>query len=207
MAVPTSEVDVCNLASSLLSNEAITDIKAPKSTLEKLCAKWYDQSINETLSLHPWNFAKARFLAPRETDPLFGYTHSFALPADYLRLIFIGESREDFVTFYQNFSVEGHSVLLNYDQEGALPMQYTKRETRVGTYSPWFIDVAKYKLALNMSPELNRTTSEIEILNNQFIQALSAAKQLEGQESLPITVTNSKYLTGQQSRIRFNTGA
>ena len=202
MTVPTSAVHICSLATSLLSNEAIADITSPSSDLEILNAKWYDQSLNECLTLHPWNFAKARFLAPLETAPLFGYSHSFALPQDYLRLIFIGESREDFVTFYQNFSVEGKSILLNYDQTGALPMQYTKRETRVGMFSPWFIDVLKYKHALNMSPELNRTTSEIEVLTNQFLQSLSVAKQLEGQESLPITVTNSRYLTGQQSHIR-----
>jgi len=204
MSTPTTEVDICNLALSLLSNETITDIKAPTSENEKRCAKWYSQSLQSALSLHPWNFAKGRFLCPQETAPLFGYSHSFTLPADYLRLIFIGKTRSDFVTFYSDFSVEGNSVLLDYDQTGSLPMQYTKNETRVGMFSPWFIDVLKYLLALNMSPEMNRTASEIEILNNQFIQSLSVAKQLEGQESLPITVTNSKYLTGQNSNIRIN---
>lgn len=200
----TSAVDICNLSLSLLSNGTITDIVNPSSENEKLCAKWYNVSLQQTLSLHPWNFAKAKFLAPRQVDPLFGFSHAFALPSDYLRLIFIGNTKQDFVSIYNDYEVVGNTIELNYDQDGSLPMQYTRNETRVGMFSPWFIDVLQYRLALNMSPELNRTSSEIEILNNQFLQSLSVAKQLEGQENLPITVTNSKYLTGQQSNIRIN---
>ena len=83
-------------------------------------------------------------------------------------------------------------------------MQYTRYEKRVGMFTPWFNDVLIHKLAMNMSPELNRTTTEIEILNGQFIQMLTAAKQLEGQESASITITNSKYRTGLQSNNRTN---
>lgn len=199
----TAEVDICNLSLSLLSNDSITDIVSPTSANEILCAKWYDTSLRQTLALHPWSFAKAKFLAPRNSEsPIFGYADSFKLPSDYLRLIYIGTKRQDFVTFYNDYEVIGSNIELDYDQDGSLPMQYTKYEKRVGMYPPWFIDVLVHKLAMNMSPELNRTSSEVEILNGQFIQTLSVGKQLEGQENIPLTVTNSKYRTGYYNNVR-----
>ena len=193
---PTQKVDLCNLSGSLISIEPIVSLDTQGSKEERVFNKWYDKTLMQCLSLHPWNFAKKRAILAEESAPAFGYTNQFKLPSDYIRLNFIGNNREDFKNLYSDYSVEGGSILLNYGSTGGLPMQYTSYEERVGLYSPWFIEVFMYKLAINVSPELNRSTTEIELLTQQFNDALSSAKQQEGQESPPLQVVTSTFKRG-----------
>lgn len=190
---PTQKVDLCNLALSLISNEQVVNLDAQGEKAERICVKWYDATLMYCLALHPWNFAKKRQLLAEEAAPAFGYTNQFKLPSDYMRLNFIGENRRDFKNLYSDYSVESGSILLNYGETGGLPMQYTSYEERVGLYSPWFVDVFIHQLALKISPELNRTTSEIEVLTQQFNSTLSVAKQLEGQETPPLQVVTTTF--------------
>lgn len=192
----TQPVDICNLALSLLSNSDIVDITDASDQLEKIMEKWYDRTLRETLAMLPWNFAKGRFLCPQDGTPAFGYSNQFLLPNDYIRLNFIGNTRKEFVENYQDYSVEGRHILLDANGAGSLPMQYTRFEERVGLFSPWFVTVLVYRLALNASPEVNRTSSEIQLLQAQFEQAFSKAAQYEGQENPVILVTQSKYKAG-----------
>lgn len=195
----SSKVEICNLALSLISQKAIVTIDAPTEQNEKICAKWYDQARRNAISLHPWNFAKTRALAPETTVPAFGYTRAFILPAEYIRIVQVGKTKQDFVSFYKDYSIEGGLLLINYDQDGSLPIVFTKDITSVVKYSPWFVDVQAHSLALLISPEVNRTQSEIDTLRVQANEALTNAKQLEGQESPVITIQNSKYRTGVQT--------
>lgn len=192
----TSKVDICNQALSLISQQAINSIDAPKDKLEIICAKWYEQVRRAVLAAQPWNFAKARALAPETTAPLFGYERAFQLPADYIRIIQIGNTRQDYVTYYKDFSVEDGLLLINYDQEGNLPIVYTKDEKTVVKFSSWFTDAFAIALAIKISPEVNRTQNEIQQLEVQYQQSLNSAKQLEGQESPVITVMNSRFKAG-----------
>ena len=195
----SSKVEICNQALSLISQEAIVNIDSPKDTLEVTCAKWYDQVRRDTLAAHSWNFAKVRTLAVEVAVPAFGYDHAYQLPADYIRIVQIGKTKRDFVTFWSDYSIEDSQILINYDQGGSLPIVYTLDEHRVGRFSAWFTDNMALSLALKISPEINRTQTEIQTLEAQFNESLKVAKQLEGQESPVLTVTNSRYRTGIQS--------
>lgn len=200
----SSKVEVCNLALSLISQEAVVDIDAPKSNNEVICAKWYEQSRRKALSSHPWNFAQRMALAPQTTVPAFGYEQAFQLPADYLRIVQIGNTRETFVTNFTNYKIiyenDVNTIQINFEGNGggtgSLPIIYMKNEIIVLRFSPWFVDYMAHELALMISPEINRTASEIQTLEGQTLKSLTLAKQLEGQESPIITVTNSKYRTG-----------
>ena len=193
-----SKVEICNFALSIISQEPIVSISSPTSDNERRCAKWYSQAIQFVLSKHPWNFAQKRAMLPQETAPAFGYSHSFALPSDYVRLVQRGLTKSDSVTIYNDYAIEGSSLLLNYSGTGSFPIIYTFNEERVGRYPPWFVNLVAHQLAIYLSPEVNRTQSEINALFQLFDMALQEAKQLDGQEVPAITVTNSRYLRGLQ---------
>ena len=192
----SSKVQICNQALSLISQEEINSIDAPKSTLEIICAKWYDQVRRDTLAQHSWNFAQKRSLAVEVSAPAFGYEHAYQLPSNYIRIVQIGKTKRDFVTYYSDYAIENSQILINYDQGGNLPIVYTSDEQIVVKQSPWFTDVQVLALALKISPEVNRTQTEVQSLELQLKEALTIAKQLEGQESPTITIMNSKYRTG-----------
>ena len=109
MAKVTSEVGVCILGLSRISQKAITSITAPKSNNEIVCAKWYDTSRRTALTLAEWNFAKGQSLLVENTlAPPFGYDKQYALPADYLKLNFIGTTRQSFVRLHSDYSIVGN---------------------------------------------------------------------------------------------------
>lgn len=199
----TSAVEICNFALSLISQEPIVSITSPTSANEKRCAKWYDQARQFVLSKHPWNFAQKRAMLPEETAPAFGYSHSFALPSDYVRLVQRGLTKADSVTVYNDYAIEGASLLLNYSGTGSFPIIYTFDESRVGRFPPWFVNLIAHQLAIYISNEINRTQTEINQLFQLFEMALEEAKQLDGQEVPTITVSNSRYLRGIQGSQQF----
>lgn len=203
MAKVTSDVGVCNLALSNISQEAIVSITSPKDTNEIICSKWYDTSRRKSLTLAEWNFAKGQSLLVQNTEaPPFGYDNQFALPSDYLKLNFIGETRQEFVRIYNDYSIVGNMLQINFDQDTGLPLTYTKDLKLVGLFPAWFLDVQALQLALDISPEINRTATEIQQLQQRLEAAIKTARELDGQESKVIITSSNNILTGRNQRIR-----
>lgn len=205
MAKVVSDVNICNLALSLISQDAIVSISSPKDVNEKICAKWYDTSRRQALTIAEWNFARGQLKLPENsTKPPFGYDKQFILPADYLKLVWIGETRQQFVRLYSDYGVVSNNIQVNFDETGGLPFAYTKDLKSVGLFNPWFLDVHVKQLALNISPEINRTASEIQLLEGQLSDAIKLARELDGQESKIIIVSDNNVLSGRNKRIRQN---
>lgn len=109
-----ADVDICNMALSLLKVPTITSIASPTTEVEELCALWYDPSRQELLRKHPWNFAKKRVtLYSIVTPPTFGYDYKYLLPSDFMRLRFIGTENEGLVG--KDYDLEQDQYLLTDD--------------------------------------------------------------------------------------------
>ena len=143
-----SPVAICILALDHLNQDQVTDIDTPISSREVVCARWYDNVRRALLRSHVWNFAKARDqLARNAIAPAFGYADAYDLPADFIRLLFIGD---DSINDYRGrFEIDGKQILINDDN--GLDIGYIKSVTDVTKFDALFVDLFALKLAIRMA--------------------------------------------------------
>src|SRR5690606_7797987 len=88
-------VSICNMALGELGINAITSLDQATADA-RLCNRFYEQTRDEVLRAHPWNFAIKRVnLSAISTAPVFGWLYQYQLPSDYLRLIQLNGWEED----------------------------------------------------------------------------------------------------------------
>jgi len=194
----SSPVDICNLALDHLNVKPIVSIETPSNSTEELCARWYDQSRREALRRYPWNFAAKRIiLAPDATDPVFGYSKQFTLPADFIRMKYINQSvlvRDNPIpassyTIEDNKILIGEGSVINTDQ---LRLIYISDFETVTRMEPAFISLLAITLAQNMSYKLSQSNGNVERLNALMEQAETKARAINGQDNPPRRVERSR---------------
>jgi len=125
MALTDAEV-IYNKALGLIGEYKITegDITSKQAVL---CIRYYTDARDETLSAHPWNFAKERVILYEYTDrPIFGYDRKYAKPSDCLRVLSVDDSLGSDVSRKQAgipaWEVEGDYIL---SDAGATPPSWS----------------------------------------------------------------------------------
>ncbi len=92
MTENAANIAVCNLALGLLGAKSIT--LSGSSQNHTYCTLYFDDSRDEILVQHLWNWARKRAYAVQTTDPLWGlhdtsYAYNYTVPSDCLRLLTI----------------------------------------------------------------------------------------------------------------------
>lgn len=113
MTETAANIALANQALGLLGAMAI--VLDASSTNHTYCTTFFDDSRDEILAGHPWNFARKRALAIQTTDPLFGYDNAFTVPSDCLRVLKIADDPA------AEFRREGGLILTD---EGETPPGY-----------------------------------------------------------------------------------
>lgn len=142
----TTEVNICNIALSWLGASLITALD-DETTEAELCNSNYAFSRDVALEDRDWTFATGRdTLTPSVTDPDFGFTYAFDLPAGCLRVI-KADSDPYFLT-NENWKREEDTIVSN-----ATPMyiKYIKQITDPTKFSPWFVHVCAARLAADIA--------------------------------------------------------
>lgn len=198
LAAPDSEVDICNLALAHLKQAVITTIDPPGTAAEELCNLWYHQIRQETLRIHPWNFALARVeLTPDATIPAFGYAYRYALPSDWLR--FIGRfDDDDHVLTDGEYEIEGRYYLFNWEDGAAINLRYIKDFTNVAQMDPLFRGLFIVNLAIVMAPKFSGTENRVATLLKLQREMEGRAMAIDGQERPPRRIQRSKFLDARR---------
>lgn len=199
MATATSSVDICNLALDDLKQAPIKSIATPVSNTEQVCARNYDVTRRECLFAHPWKFAIKRIqLTPNlSTTPLFGYAYAYDLPNDYIRMIsvgddYIGDLRgEREIENNQLLAVSGDVTFDGTTKD----VRYMYDVTDVTKFSPGFITYFRLKLAIRMSNKFSVSPQIKTELKNDFVDAETEARSVNGQENRIKRVQFSRTLT------------
>lgn len=180
-----SVVDVCNLALSKVGHGSITSID-DGTTSANLCNKLWPVVREIVLRDHPWNFAVRRdILAPSTTKPAWGFGNRFALPADCLRLLEVKHLSTN------DYQVEGRNILANAN---ALYIRYVARVTDPNEYDATFIDAVAAKLAIELCEPLTQSTQKKQMLWQEYEDALTRARRVDGQENPPSIFEESDWI-------------
>lgn len=185
-----STVQIWNQALTKLGAERITDLLDNTRNAQVMNAI-YEVKRDAELAAHPWTFAIKRASIPASsTAPAFGWLRSFPLPADFLRLVQVGE----YYTFYDSdggelFQVEtdpatgGLAVLT--DAASPLLIRYVYRVTNSGLYSALFVEAFACRLAAEGAEAITQNLSKREQAWKERGQAIATARRTNAIEQPP----------------------
>jgi hypothetical protein len=180
-----SVVDVCNKGLDKLGHGPITSL-ADGTKSANLCLRNWETIRDQVLRDHPWNFAvKRAILAPSTTAPLWGFSASFPLPADCLRVVEVRDLSTG------EYEVEGKAILAN---ETALYIRYIKQTTDPNEFDALFVDAAAVRLAFELCESITQSNTKKNALWEEYQDSLTRAMRVDGQENPPAPFEEDEWI-------------
>lgn len=175
-----SEPAICNRALEKLGAAKITALT--DNTREgRACNRVFGPLRDMLLASHPWNFAVKRVnLAAAATTPAWGFTYEFPLPADYLHLLEVDNTRD--------FRIESSDVgepVIRCDDAGPLFIRYIYKVDDSARFAALFDEALASVIAHELAEELTQSSTKKEALKDDARRALQLAKTRDAQENPP----------------------
>jgi hypothetical protein len=191
MALPASNVEICNIALDYLKEKVVTDIDAPTTVVESLLSRRYDLTRTSLLASRNWNFARAAkaFLLTTTPDVSI-YSDAYALPNDYIRLLALLDPRHPLSRY--DYEISQGLLLIDNDGAESIDAWYTKNITDISLMPAYFIDYLAAELAFKVSFKItakNAAIKEMKLIRDDTKMVALAAN---GQERPPIRYESSK---------------
>ena len=197
-----SAVGVCSLALAHLKLKPAVSLETPVSEGEKRCALVYHLLRRKTLRALPWNFAiKRAVLTETLPAPIFGFSHKFALPTDFVRYL----SRYDESGFRlrtvgteSDYELENGFLLLNGDTGETVNLRYIYDHEDVPAWDPMFIDLLAYEIAIRIGPNFSISGNELDRLSRERRELRAEAGAIDGQERPPKRIQRSRLIQARR---------
>ena len=182
----TTFVEIANRAITFLGGEPITaltdDTKEGRS-----CNRLYEQTRDQLLRDHHWNFAiKRASIAANTTAPLYEYTNAYDFPDGCLKIIDVEATEEWFV--------EGRQIVT--DQGAPLKIVYINRVTDPNLFDAKFIETYSMRLAADIAYDITASQTVAAQAEQKFAALMQAARLSDAQESM-----EAKSLSWLESRL------
>ena len=161
MATPT---DICNMAISRLGQPKINDI-SENSAAAIACRDHFEPVRDALLRGHPWNFATVRADLAEGATPEYGWSRSFTLPNDFLRLNTVNGVEAS--RCEADYSLTFRTIYSNAD---TLQVTYVKQIEDTTLFDPLFVEAFVLKLAAAIAPSIADPTEK------GAMEALSAGR-------------------------------
>lgn len=180
-----SVIDICNSALDKLGQTSIMSL-TDGNKAAKLCSRNWPLVRDKVLRDHPWNFAVKRVaLAPTTMAPAWGFSQSFPLPADLLRVMEVVDHSTD------EYQIENGTILAN---AMVLRIRYVSRVEDPNMYDALFRDSVALALAADMCEALTQSASKEQVLAEKYRDSIARAKNADGQENPPTTFEEDEWL-------------
>ena len=205
---PNSEIDICNLALDYLKQKAIVAIDPPETQVEQLCARWYQQKRRAVLRAHMWNFAMKRtqLLPDSGATPLFGYTHAYNLPSDFIRYAGRFDDVGDLSTGSPgDYDIENGQILFNGTDNAAINIRYVFDQGIVAKMDALFIEAFALELAIVMAPKFSGTEARVTTLAKFRAEVIGEARAIDGQERPPRRRQRSEWIRRRRAGVNIST--
>ena len=188
-------VSICSNALLMLGAQTINDF-ADQLNLDraKLCANLYPTVRDDMLRSHPWNCAiKRAVLAPDAVAPAFGYTHSFELPADFMRVLEVGTNGSQI-----DYLVEGRTIQADTT---VLELRYVFRNEVENTWDAHLVKLVTLAMAAALAYPVTQSSALQQSFEQKLEMTLKRARAVDGQEDPPQALGDERLL-----RARFGGG-
>ncbi len=166
----TTKVSICNEALSMIGAKAIQSFDDNTDNARR-CASIYDSTRRALLRMHPWSFAKKRTqLAPVSTHPVFGYSHAFPLPKDFIRLWDTGE---------YEYEIEGRQILANTN---LINLAYVADQDNEEYWDSLFCECMALYLVNKLAKPITGSNAEADSAWQKLQNMLKQGRAINGQE-------------------------
>ena len=137
-----TDIQICNLALARLGDSRITAL-TDATAQAQYCSLFYTQTVEELQAEFDWQFCRKQFSLTTGTAPLTGYSTQYALPADFIRAIRLGniDASENFGTW----EIVGTNLHTNLTSPVAL--DYIANVTTTTSFPAIFVEALSMKLA------------------------------------------------------------
>jgi hypothetical protein len=170
-----SQVAICNLATSMMGAKPLLSMDEDTKSA-RIFRRIWDITRDEVLRDHPWNFAIKRvILGASTTPPAFGFANSFPLPADYIRLQFVGQDELDDAVY----EVEGRAIV---SDESVIYLKYTSRITDTSLFDAKFAAALAARLAFYSAYAITASPGIVKNMEAIYEALISGATGADGQE-------------------------
>ncbi|MGE4334968.1 MAG: hypothetical protein AB7E55_03210 [Pigmentiphaga sp.] len=169
---------------------ALDDDNEASNTIESMFDIVRDAELRASL----WHFSKARVQLPALSDaPAFGFSHQFQLPADYLRLIQVGDVRVWPRPQVEGwYSIEAGRILINHT--GPLNVRYVQRVEDTTAFDALFVEAFACRLAVEACETLTNSNTKKQGLWEEYLQAMTTARRANAIERPAVTPSNDTWL-------------
>lgn len=169
---------ICNLALAKVGDIAILSLDDPTPEA-RFCKLFYEQTINELLRLHQWNWATtfAR-LSQTTPSPDIAWQYAYLLPVDYGRIItFNAFSSAMPRPTYQL----GTGVL--YTDESVAEISYVREITNSDEFDPMFVELIALKIGARLARPLAGSLDIEKTLLGEFSKSLNEARRIDASDN------------------------
>ena len=167
------KVKLINIALSRIGDAPIISLEEAKPQARKAVA-FFNNSRRTMLRKHPWNFAIHEVELARLPDaPSFEYAYAFQLPADYLRVVKIHNTRRH--------KVQGRNILTD---ETVCKLVYVRDIEDPALWDAAFADAFAWQLAADMSYGSTASASFHETSNVMARNAIREARHIDATEDV-----------------------
>lgn len=193
-----SQVDICNLALLQCGANPITSISDPNKPGRTMATLW-DTVRQAELRKRNWNFALSRASLPAlSTVPISQFDQQFQLPADFLRLVSVGDFYADpALALYRNsddspYAIEGDILLTIFP--APLNIRYVADITNPGIFDPLFVMVLASALALQAVEPITQSSTKKADIAQMYKDAVKEAMKANAIERPPQGIPDSSWI-------------
>ncbi|MBS2008255.1 MAG: hypothetical protein JST01_14500 [Cyanobacteria bacterium SZAS TMP-1] len=179
------KVRLINKALGHLGERKIQNPDAPETNAGKHMAAIYDESRREVGRRFPWNFNETWAYIDKTTAPPFGYSDAYALPEDFLRLLIVGDPRDDIKDYRllnQGAPEYRRVVALNAGGADQIPFCYNADVPLLHLWDPLALKVLSLWMALDLAKSTTGQDGQVEMLNKLLSDELKDAYGVDGSE-------------------------
>lgn len=184
----SSPIEITNLALSRLGAAPVAsfnDADAIQYSLQQV----YDKCRKFLLRQNYWNFAiKRQRLLRSALPPEFEYKNKFALPSDFLRLVFVYNNKY--------YKLERGFILTDANE---VYLKYVFDNTDTYTYTEDFIECLSNKIALDISYSVTRDVQVMRSIAPIFEDSLIRAKAADSSEDPTDRLINNSRLLSRRA--------
>jgi hypothetical protein len=206
-----SDAGIVNIALTKLGARRIVTLTDNVKEAREANAIYENQRDNEVRS-HFWKFATKRTtLAALSTPPPFGYSISYELPVDCLRVIAVGDIAPNGgyrwlylgSTDNADYQIEGTTISIGLmpfgvatppATPGPLNIRYMARVTDPTLFDPCFVQAFACRLAMELCEPLSAAANKRQMLSQEYQGAIYTAMRVNAMEQPPEPLASSSWL-------------
>lgn len=193
-----TSVSICSNALLMLGAQTISsfDDGTDRATL---AANLYESTRDAVLRSHTWNCAVKRVvLAPDAKAPAFDYSAQFTLPADFLRLLQVGEETEDV-----DFKIESGKILASGT---VLNLRYIWKNTTESTWDAMLVKAMELHMAAAMAYSITMSAAKEELQLGKLERFMKQCRAVDGQDDPAQTLGDERLLNARFGNFNYAPG-